>query len=174
MILRAVHWVEDAVTGVCVLIFLTALTLQVFFRYVLNNPLPWPEELAKFSFVWCCFFGAAAGTRRKAHIAVEVFVARLSPRWRHAMAALVHLSVLIVLAVLVKAGLDLTRLSSTSKLPAISLPLGYLVLSLPITAALMMLDFGRSFLDSFRAWRNPALAEAESEAVTANRSQQGA
>jgi TRAP-type C4-dicarboxylate transport system permease small subunit len=174
MILRAVHWVEDALTGVCVLIFLAALTLQVFFRYVFNNPLPWPEELAKFSFVWCCFFGAAAGTRRKAHVAVEVFVARLSPCWRHAVAALVHLGVLSVLALLVKAGLDLARLSSTSKLPAINLPLGYLVMALPIAAALMMLDFGTLFWESLRAWRNPTLAEPEPEATAENRSRQGA
>jgi TRAP-type C4-dicarboxylate transport system permease small subunit len=174
MILRAIHRIEDAVTGVCVLIFLAALTLQVFCRYVFNNPLPWPEELAKFSFVWCCFFGAAAGTRRKAHIAVEVFVTRLAPRWRHAVAALVHLGILVILAVLVKAGLDLAWLSSTSKLPAINLPLGYLVMALPIAAALMMLDFGVLFRDSIRAWRNPALAEPEPEATAENRSRQGA
>ena len=35
-------------------------------------------------------------------------------------------------------------------------------------------DFGKLFLDSLRVWRNPALAEAEPEAVTANRTQQGA
>ena len=174
MILRAVHRVEDVVTGVCVLIFLAALTLQVFFRYVFNNPLPWPEELAKFSFVWCCFFGAAAGTRRKAHIAVEVFVARLSPRWRHAVAAIVHMGILLILVVLVKAGMDLALLSSTSKLPAINLPLGYLVMALPVAAALMMLDFGALFWGSLRAWRNPSLAEPEPEATAENRSRQGA
>jgi TRAP-type C4-dicarboxylate transport system permease small subunit len=174
MILRAIHRIEDAVTGVCVLIFLVALTLQVFCRYVFNNPLPWPEELAKFSFVWCCFFGAAAGTHRKAHIAVEVFVARLAPHWRHAVAALVHLNILVILAVLVKAGLDLARLSSTSKLPAINIPLGYLVMALPIAAALMMLDFGVLFRDSIRAWRDPAMAKPELEATAENRSRQGA
>ena len=174
MILRAVHRVEDVVTGVCVLIFLAALTLQVFFRYVFNNPLPWPEELAKFSFVWCCFFGAAAGTRRKAHIAVEVFVARLSPRWRHAVAAIVHMGILLILAILVKAGMDLALLSSTSKLPAINLPLGYLVMALPVAAALMMLDFGGLLWGSLRAWRNPSLAEPEPEATAVNRSRQGA
>jgi TRAP-type transport system small permease protein len=174
MILRVIHQVEDVVTGVCVLIFLAALTLQVFFRYVFNNPLPWPEELAKFSFVWCCFFGAAAGTRRKAHIAVEVFVARLALRWRHAVAALVHLGTLVTLTVLVKAGSDLVWLSSTSKLPAINLPLGYLVMALPLAAALMMLDFGVLFLGSVRAWRNPSAAEPEPEATAENRSRQGA
>jgi len=174
MILRAVHRVEDVVTGVCVLIFLAALTLQVFFRYVFNNPLPWPEELAKFSFVWCCFFGAAAGTRRKAHIAVEVFVARLSPRWRHAVAAIVHMGILLILAILVKAGMDLALLSSTSKLPAINLPLGYLVMALPVAAALMMLDFGGLLWGSLRAWQNPSLAEPEPEATAENRSRQGA
>jgi len=26
--------------------------LQVFFRYVLNNALPWPDELARFLMLW--------------------------------------------------------------------------------------------------------------------------
>jgi TRAP-type C4-dicarboxylate transport system permease small subunit len=172
--LRVIHRAEDVITGVCVFIFLSALTVQVFFRYVFNNPLPWPEELAKLSFVWCCFVGAAAGTRRKAHIAVEVFVARLSPARRHAIAAGVHLTVLILLAILLKAGVDLFRLSMTSKLPAINVPLAYLMLPLPLSAALMMLDFGRFFVESVRAWRSPSAAVLEEQAVSEARSRQGA
>jgi len=172
--LRCVHRLEDAVTGICVAVFVTALTIQVFFRYIFNNPLPWPEEVAKFSFVWCCFFGAAAGTHRKAHIAIEVLVAKFPVRWRQAMSAGVHLCILAVLAVLVKSGLDLVQLSSTSKLPAINVPLAYLVLPLPVSAALMMLDFGKFFVENVRTWRDPSLAGAGDAGIPFPRSEQGA
>jgi len=172
--LRCVHRLEDAVTGICVAVFVTALTIQVFFRYIFNNPLPWPEEVAKFSFVWCCFFGAAAGTHRKAHIAIEVLVAKFPVRWRQAMSAGVHLCILAVLAVLVKSGLDLVQLSSTSKLPAINVPLAYLVLPLPVSAALMMLDFGKFFVENVQTWRDPSLAGAGDAGIPFPRSEQGA
>lgn len=161
-------------TGVCVAVFVTALATQVFLRYIFNNPLPWPEELAKFSFVWCCFFGAAAGTHRKAHIAIEVLVAKLPARWRQAVSAGVHLCILAILALLLKSGLDLVRLSSTSKLPAINVPLAYLVLPLPASAALMMVEFGKFFVEDVRAWRNPCQAAAGQAGMPIPRSEQGA
>ena len=161
-------------TGVCVAVFVTALATQVFLRYIFNNPLPWPEELAKFSFVWCCFFGAAAGTHRKAHIAIEVLVLRFPVRWQQAVYALVHLCILVILGVLVTSGLGLVRLSSTSKLPAINLPLAYLVLPLPASAALMMVDFGKFFVEDVRAWRNPCQAAAGEAGTPIPRSEQGA
>ena len=46
--------------------------LQVFCRYVLDNALSWPEEVAKFPFVWFVFLGAAMVTRRGRHIAIDM------------------------------------------------------------------------------------------------------
>ena len=52
---------------------LVAATLQVLSRYVLEAPLPWTEELARFLLVWVAFLGSASVARRKMHIAVEFF-----------------------------------------------------------------------------------------------------
>jgi TRAP-type C4-dicarboxylate transport system permease small subunit len=59
-----------------VLLLLLAVT-QVLFRYMLMIPLPWTEELARFTLVWVTFLGAASVTRRKLHIAVDYFIAKL-------------------------------------------------------------------------------------------------
>ena len=59
-----------------VLLLLLAVT-QVIFRYLLMIPLPWTEELARFTLVWVTFLGAASVTRRKLHIAVDYFIAKL-------------------------------------------------------------------------------------------------
>ncbi len=55
-------------------------TLQILFRYVFMYPLPWTEELARFTLVWVTFLGAASATRRKLHLAVDFFINRLNPR----------------------------------------------------------------------------------------------
>ncbi|GAB5377996.1 MAG: TRAP transporter small permease [Acuticoccus sp.] len=58
------------------LVLFTALAgtmfLQVFTRYVLNSSLAWTEEIARYLLIAVAFIGAAAATRRGAHIAVEV------------------------------------------------------------------------------------------------------
>lgn len=48
------------------------ITLQVFFRYVMNAPLAWTEELARFGFIWMTFFAGYLGARKAQHISVEL------------------------------------------------------------------------------------------------------
>ena len=63
----------------------TVTTLGVFFRYVLNNALPWAEEADRYLFIWLSFVGASITMRHKAHIAVDILVrtsARLAPAAR--------------------------------------------------------------------------------------------
>lgn len=55
-------------------------TLQILFRYVFMYPLPWTEELARFTLVWVTFLGAASATRRKLHLAVDFFINKLNQR----------------------------------------------------------------------------------------------
>ena len=51
----------------------------MFCRYVLNNSLSWPEEMAKFAFVWFVFLGAAMVTRRSRHIVIDLVPRSLGP-----------------------------------------------------------------------------------------------
>ncbi|MEJ2134846.1 MAG: TRAP transporter small permease subunit [Desulfofustis sp.] len=41
------------------LVMVISILLQVFFRYVMNAPLYWSEEIARYAFVWLVFIGAA-------------------------------------------------------------------------------------------------------------------
>jgi TRAP-type C4-dicarboxylate transport system permease small subunit len=142
---------EELVTGVACFVIVSAISLQVFCRYVLNSPLSWPEEVAKLAFVWGSFFGAAVGVRRKAHIAIEALTLRLPERIRRAFAVVVQLGVLVVLAVLCWSGIQMVRMASTSILPAINIPVAYLYLPVPIAAVLMMVEFAGQCREDLRA-----------------------
>jgi TRAP-type C4-dicarboxylate transport system permease small subunit len=76
-------WVIRLMEGFNLFLFVLLLILaiiQVLFRYMLMIPLPWTEELARFTLVWVTFLGAASVTRRKLHIAVDYFISKLSPK----------------------------------------------------------------------------------------------
>jgi TRAP-type C4-dicarboxylate transport system permease small subunit len=68
---------------------LVAITLiipaGVFMRYVMNNPLSWPEPAAVVMMVMFSFIGGAAIYRANVHIAVEALLNAVAPAVRRAM-----------------------------------------------------------------------------------------
>lgn len=51
--------------------------LQVFFRYVLNNALAWPEEAARFLMMWMTGFIAPTAFRRGGFVAIDMMHTKL-------------------------------------------------------------------------------------------------
>ena len=54
----------------------------VVFRYVLDKPLVWTDELAAALFLWLCMLGAVVAQRRGGHMHLVAVAAALSPVWR--------------------------------------------------------------------------------------------
>lgn len=76
-----------------------AILVQVFFRYVLNNALPWPDEAARFCMLWMTGLMAPTAFRRGGFVAIDTLVILL-PRVLGSLLALflqfVSLAVLVV------------------------------------------------------------------------------
>jgi len=66
-----------AVFALCTTIIL--LSLQVFFRYVLNASLTWSEEISRFTYVWFVYLGVSIATRSKEHVRVLVHLKYFFP-----------------------------------------------------------------------------------------------
>src|SRR5476651_2331400 len=66
---------------------ITILTLaQVIWRYVLELPLQWSEEIARYCFVWVTFLGAAALMRlHDGHPAIDALYLAVGANARRAM-----------------------------------------------------------------------------------------
>ncbi len=80
-------------------IFLVVLA-QVFFRYLLNSPLVWSEELARYLFIWLCFTGWVIATRADHHIAIGILRQRLPPLLRRLLHAAIEAGHLLLAALL--------------------------------------------------------------------------
>lgn len=81
-------------------LMVVTILVQVFFRYVMNNALPWPDEAARFMMLWLTGLVAPTAYRRGGFVAIDMLVLML-PR---ALAAILAMILLFVgLAVLVTA-----------------------------------------------------------------------
>ena len=104
--------VIEKVTGAfCVLVFaiMTAVTLfGVFFRYVMQNPFQWTEELARYLMIWMVFIGINIALRKEEHIKIPLLAERVPPFAAKVMGYTVDLMVAYFLIILLKQGYLMT------------------------------------------------------------------
>ena len=62
---------------VAVALMVIAILIQVFFRYVLNNALPWPDEAARFCMLWMTGLMAPTAFRAGGFVAIDMLVVAL-------------------------------------------------------------------------------------------------
>lgn len=72
-------WVNDRLSKlglglawILVAVMVATILLQVFMRYVLNNALPWPEEVARALMIWMMALVAAPALRRGDFVAITL------------------------------------------------------------------------------------------------------
>lgn len=77
---------------VAVSLMVVAILVQVFFRYVLNDALAWPDEAARFCMLWMTGLMAPTAFRRGGFVSIDMVVQLLPPR----IGALLSLSLLVL------------------------------------------------------------------------------
>jgi TRAP-type C4-dicarboxylate transport system permease small subunit len=121
-----------------VLIFALVLA-QVVFRYVLNDPLVWSEELARLAFVWVAMLTWGLGARRRSHIAVTFLPDMLSRTPRLLLAILVQVLIIVFCAILAWHGVTLTARNTDMSLVTLDIPYAIVYIVVPLGAAIVVL-----------------------------------
>lgn len=120
-------------------------SVQVFFRYVLNHSLFWSEELARFLLIWLTFLGASVAYYRRVHPGIDT-VTRLFPvTLKKTAAACVHLVSLVLFGVMIVYGCQFAYFVRLQISPALVLPKWIIYSIVPFSGAVLMLH-GLAFI----------------------------
>lgn len=92
--------VGRGIAVICIALMVVCILIQVFFRYALNNALPWPDEAARFLMLWMTGLIAPSAYRVGGFVAIDM-LERALPRTVAAALSLFLLAVSLV--VLLKA-----------------------------------------------------------------------
>src|SRR5258707_15342137 len=99
----------EILLGTCVGNLVIPVTLQIISRYTPFIPsYIWPEEMARFLFVWTIMIGAMVGVRGAQHFEVDVWP-DLSRRSEAAVRIVARLGILALALVFLWAGIEFTR-----------------------------------------------------------------
>ncbi|CUH50375.1 TRAP transporter small permease [Ruegeria atlantica] len=101
---EAVLRLGRAVGVVAIALMVIAILIQVFFRYVLGNALPWPDEAARFCMLWMTGLMAPTAFRRGGFVAIDMVPLMLPRGIGQTLNILLLLVSLAVLLVAVKIG----------------------------------------------------------------------
>jgi len=117
----------------------TAVFIQVIFRYVVNNPLNWSEELSRYVFIWACMIGASMGIKRKAHYGLDAISRLLSKKKQKTLEIFLYTLISIFLMVLIYFGINLNKEIYLQTAPGLEISMSIPYSAIPVGALLMLL-----------------------------------
>lgn len=135
--LKLLDRAEDLVLTVGFSVMLVVLAIQVFSRYVLNYPLIWSEEMARYIFVWVTFVGASYGMRHKSHITMDFFVEQMPAPVQRALGIGLNVVAFCAFAYLIPAGVLFTLDQVPIASSAMQISMALVVGAVPVGSVLM-------------------------------------
>jgi TRAP-type C4-dicarboxylate transport system permease small subunit len=132
----------NRITEIILVVVLAAMAvvvfLQVIFRYVLNFPLFWTEEFARYCLVWSSLLGSAVAVKRGQHIALTILIERLPKTLRRGLTVTALISVAVILTIILWGGIQLVAITRAQISPALRISMSVPYLAVPVGAALML------------------------------------
>jgi TRAP-type C4-dicarboxylate transport system permease small subunit len=141
--------VDRATSWVCIvlILFMTVeVIVAVFFRYALDAPIKWGEELARLVMVWAGLLGISMALKGGDHIGLEALVSRLSGRCLAACSLAAHSLVGIFLVVLLLWGINISIAAWDTFLPALQIKWTWSHLAVPVSAGIQLIHLGAMIL----------------------------
>lgn len=132
---------EWASAGALLLILTCAVFLQVFSRYLFHISFSWPEELARFCFVWASLMGAAIAAEKRTLHDIDLIFNYFPETVKPFVNLLAHVLVCVMLLVLMVYGSELTVMVHTQESPAMEIRMSYVYSAIPVASTLMLITY---------------------------------
>lgn len=139
-ITKKVNGIFDHFLNILLAVMVVVVFAQVIFRFVLEAPLPWSEEVARYTMVWITFLGAALAIEKLAHPKVEVFVNLLPIRIRVPVHILAILLSCVFYLIIVYYGSQFVTSSIMQPSAVMRIPMGYVYTVIPVSGLLLILN----------------------------------
>lgn len=112
---------------------------QVFWRWVLNRPIVWSEELIQLTYVWICYLGWAIAERKDSHIRITAVMTKLPRGAQKWLQAFCHVLCIVFSVLMVYFGIKLVGVGMKRTAVSIALNYGIVYVMGPICNAVIII-----------------------------------
>lgn len=153
---------EYALAALCILAFVAMFLLgvaTVFFRFVIESSLAFPDELIRYLFVWAIFLGSAIAFRRNVHAAIGVVVAHLPAVPKRVALLFATAASAFFFAVILSSSITITMRARPQISPALEVSMAWVYAAVPVGMAFLLVYAVELFLVQWRAPADELLAD---------------
>lgn len=135
--------IDYLISGICLIILVFITFFGVIWRYFLNAPFIWQEEVQLALITWVIYFGASAAFRNGSHIAIDMIVDMFPAKMQRVMDVIIYIVTLGVLGFIFTNGVSLVeQFIRTSRVTNIlRIPTRYIYIAIPIGCVLMAVSY---------------------------------
>ena len=138
---KTLLYVAWTLAGTFLIVMTLSVFLQVFTRYIFHFSYSWPEELARFCFIWTSLCGAHIALERKKLHDIDIVFNHFPDSIKPFISIFSHILVCIILIVLVIYGIQLTSLVHPQQSPAMEIRMSYVYFAVPFASGLMLISY---------------------------------
>lgn len=121
-------------------VLVIAVFLQVLFRFVLEQPLAWTEELSRYLLVWITFLGAGYGMSIKAHPSIEILFDKAGPALKKVIHVVTTILIIFFFWQVFINSIEFIERSMVQTSPVLRLPMGLVYTVIPISSVLFVIN----------------------------------
>ena len=126
---------------------------QVALRYLTYQPLVWTEEIGRYVFIWLSLIGAAAGTQRAGHFAIDFLPRSLPRRAGHVLKAVIRIVETALYGTMCWTGFLVTKVTHQQMSSSIDMPMSIPYAALPVAGLLLCVSSLRNAVTELRGVR---------------------
>jgi TRAP-type C4-dicarboxylate transport system permease small subunit len=142
-VLTAVDTLASWVVMAAMAVLTVVVTVQVFFRYVLNESLDWGWDVPRLCFIVAILLAIPLALGRNLHVGVDLVIEYLDPRWRRPIYRFNALLMTALMLIVAYYAVVLGRATWDQRMPGLDVSVGYFYVALFVAAVHSLLHLLR-------------------------------
>ena len=132
---KVLQTIELSIGVLSLFVMLVVMVLNIFFRYILNKPIFWSDELSNYLFIWMSFLASAYVMGEDGHVRVIAIVSRLPEKFQHIIYIFMNCCMFIVFSLYIWPSFRMLGILKNSNMMYV--PLKYIYIIMPVSFLLI-------------------------------------
>jgi TRAP-type transport system small permease protein len=132
--LAAVDTVSSWIVMAAMAVLTVVVTVQVFFRYVLNASLDWGWDVPRLCFIVAILLAIPLALGRNLHVGIDLVIERIDARWRRPIYRLNAVLMTGLMAIVAYYAVVLGRATWDQRMPGLDVSVGYFYVALFVSS----------------------------------------
>lgn len=147
--MKAFNKIEEWIGGSLFISMFIILIMQIFSRQILDRPLMWSEELARFIFIYVGMLGVSIGIRNQQHIFIDFLYNKFPKNMQKSVFTIIQFIIMSSIIFFLYFGIFLFKKKAEIEIVTLGISMKWMYLALPLISLLMLVRFYQAYVENY-------------------------